>query len=462
MTSLRKQLLAWLLPLYLGAAIVAALATYSMFGWAVDFFMDNQLRVFADSHGAASGPIRPLPLLTRHNVQKGDLIVQIWDRDGRLATTSWPELALPRQTTNGFHDLVAGGLRWRAYTLQTPDRTVQTVQCVDFRDMIIREQVLQSSLPVALLIPLSAVILWFGVSMALRRLEGVARAAAAQDERNFRELQLEQVPCEIHSLVLSVNKLLLRLRDAFSSQRRFVQDAAHELRTPITAMSLQLENLKARVSDPTTAEQVSQLEAGLARTKRLVEQLLRLARQEAPRQSVPSTSVQLEELLKETVADFLPIADRRRIDLGFAASIAAAAHGNRDELRSLVHNLLDNALRYTPEGGVVDLTLHNDAGVVTVEIVDSGPGIPRDALPRVFDRFFRIEGSDAEGSGLGLAIAKNAAERNNVELKLVNRTDRSGLIARMRFRSAAIVQDRAATESAPVEWKQAATSEASA
>ncbi|MGH8177377.1 MAG: ATP-binding protein [Steroidobacter sp.] len=442
MTSLRKQLLAWLLPLYLAAAILAALAAWSMFGWAVDFFMDNQLRVFADSHAAASGPIGVLPRLSAHNVEKGDLIVQIWDRDGRLVTTSWPELAFPRQATDGFHDLFLGALRWRAYTLHTPERTVQIVQRLDFRQMIVREHVVGSSLPVLLLIPLSAAILWFGIRMALRRLEGVARAAAAQDEHNFRELPLEHVPCEIHSLVVAVNKLLARLSDAFCSQRRFVQDAAHELRTPITAMTLQLENLKARVTDPTTAEQVAQLEAGLARTKRLVEQLLRLARQEAPHPTAAAVAVQLDDLLREAVTDLLPIADRRRIDLGFAASVAASVRGNRDELRSLVHNLLDNALRYTPEGGIVDVALHSDDGRVTVEIIDNGPGIPLELLPRVFDRFFRIEGSGSEGSGLGLAIAKNAAERNDVQLDLRNRGDGSGLIARMRFVAVAAAASR--------------------
>jgi two-component system, OmpR family, sensor kinase len=259
--------------------------------------------------------------------------------------------------------------------------------------------------------------------------------------------------------VLSVNKLLSRLRDAFSSQRRFVQDAAHELRTPITAMTLQLENLKTRITDPAAMEQVAQLEAGLARTKRLVEQLLSLARQEAPRPAEPPTPVQLDELLKDTVTSLLPIADRRRIDLGFTASIAAFAPGQREELRSLFHNLIDNALRYTPEGGVVDVALHNDAGVVTVEIIDSGPGIPPELLPRVFDRFFRIEGSDVQGSGLGLAIAKNAAERNEVALELVNRIDGSGLIARMRFSRASIQPEEIASV-APVDWNRVAASEA--
>jgi signal transduction histidine kinase len=324
--------------------------------------------------------------------------------------------------------------------------------------MVIRGHVLGTSMPVLLLIPLSIAILWCGIRMSLRGVERVARAAEAQDERNLCDLPVEHAPGEIHPLVNSVNKLLGRLRDAFSSQRRFVQDAAHELRTPITAMTLQLENLKARVNDPAALEQVAQLEAGLARTKRLVEQLLRLARQEAVRPSEPPAPVDLGEVLKETVSSLLAIADCRRIDLGFAASIGATTPGRLEELRSLFHNLIDNALRYTPEGGVVDVALHNDAGVVTVEVIDSGPGIAPELLPRVFDRFFRIEGSDAQGSGLGLAIAKNAAERNDAALDLVNRADASGLIARVRFAKAQARGEAPAPTA--VEWSRVATSEA--
>jgi two-component system OmpR family sensor kinase len=129
----------------------------------------------------------------------------------------------------------------------------------------------------------------------------------------------------------------------------------------------------------------------------------------------------------------MPCADHRDIDLGLSVEIDATVRANPHELRSLLHNLLDNALRYTPEHGVVDVRIHADGGRVAVEIVDSGPGIAPDLLPRVFDRFFRIEGSDTEGSGLGLAIAKLAAERNRIDLHLDNRIERSGLVARVTF-----------------------------
>jgi len=314
--------------------------------------------------------------------------------------------------------------------------------------MVINKQALQAGLPIALLIPVAAWILWFGACRAMGRIETLARAAAAQDENTISELPMKGVPSEISPFVIAVNRLLTRLRDAFASQRRFVQDAAHELRTPITAMTLQLENLKACPMDAETAAQVSQFEAGLKRTKRLIEQLLRLARQEAPQKADAASSVDLAAFLRELISDLMPCADHRDIDVGLSVDIHATVRANPHELRSLLHNLLENALRYTPEHGVVDVRLFADGGKVVVEIVDSGPGIPPDLLPRVFDRFFRIEGSDTEGSGLGLAIAKHAAERNRIDLHLDNRIERSGLVARVTFADGAGVKTVAKLSSA--------------
>ena len=429
MKSLRTQLLVWQVPLFLGTALIAVVCTYYMYGSMVSWFMDSQMQVLAESHTAETiGPpaLRPL---TDHHVEKGGLIVQIWDGQDTLLTSSYPALAVPLQAADGFEEVKLGSQRWRIYSVHTPGRTVQAIQNAEFRVNIINKQALQAGLPIALLIPLSAWVLWFAACRAMRKLETVARAAAAQDENTIVELPTKDIPTEISPLVIAVNRLLTRLRDAFASQRRFVQDAAHELRTPITAMTLQLENLKACPMDAETTRQVAQFEAGLRRTKRLIEQLLRLARQEGPQKADAASNIDLAEFLRELISDLMPCADHRDIDLGMSFGIGATVRANPHELRSLLHNLLDNALRYTPDHSVVDVRLFADGGKVVVEIVDSGPGIPPDLLPRVFDRFFRIEGSDTEGSGLGLAIAKHAAERNRIGLQLDNRIERSGLVA---------------------------------
>lgn len=446
MKSLRRQLLCWLLPLYLLAAIGTVLSTYIMYGSTVREFMDSQLQALVDSH-APTGKVAALRPLAAHHVNKGYPVVQIWDNNGRLLTTSHAQLAMPMMSS-GLHDVTLGQQRWRVYAVRTPERTVQGVQSLDFRDYVIREQAVQAGLRVALLIPISVAILWLAIRAAVRRLETVARSVAVQDERTFGDLPSEQVPTEIRPLVLAVNSLLARLREAFAAQQRFVQDAAHELRTPMTALSLQFDNLKRRLADPAVAAEVAQLELGLVRTKRLVEQLLRLARQEARPRSDTSI-VRLDEFIRTVIVDIMPLADHRNVDLGLLADTPTSVRVNGDDLRSLLHNLLDNALRHTPSGGVVDVVLRKHAGTSVIEIVDSGPGIAPELLPRVFDRFFRIEGSDTDGSGLGLAIAQSAALRNGIELDLSNRTDRSGLIARVMVPAALVVETSAHISTPP-------------
>jgi two-component system OmpR family sensor kinase/two-component system sensor histidine kinase QseC len=405
----------------------------------IDQFMDDQMQALAQSYSGQDGAPLVQPLDPRNIDKWGAPIIQVWQADGHLSASSWPALALPLQTSTGFRELRLDGRRWRVYVMPSAQGTVQVVQSRDFRQSEKVQRALSAGLPLTLLIPLTAAVLWFAVRQSLRSLEAVARVAAKLDERNLVELPLQPVPVEIRPLVLSINKLLTRLREAFATQRRFVQDAAHELRTPITALSLQLENLRRHTSaDATATEQVVQLDAGLRRAQRLVEQLLRLARNEAPQRETRTEPVDLAALLKESLTELMPLADRRRIDLGLSVQDAPKVHADRNDLRSLFDNLLDNALRYTPAGGTVDVHLHRQADALLVEIVDSGPGIPVDLRQRVFDRFFRAPGNDAEGSGLGLAIARSAAERNALRIELDNRPDGPGLLARVIFGSGAL------------------------
>ena len=260
-----------------------------------------------------------------------------------------------------------------------------------------------------ILLPLSFLILWGVVAMVSRAVGDIARQASAQDEHSIAELSLDRVPREIAPLVVSFNSLLTRLRDAFATQRLFVQDAAHELRTPITAVSLQLENLRGDFAAGAPAQRFAQLEAGVQRAQRLVDQLLKLSRQEWTGSEAVPVPVNVHQVVRESINTLIALADQRNIDLGLEDAGAAAGDTllrcQGGDLRSVVDNLIENALRYSPEGGVVDVRVTSVQGRVAIEVADTGPGIPPELLSRVFDRFFRVTGSDARGSGLGLAIA---------------------------------------------------------
>lgn len=431
MISLRRQLLAWLVPAFAAVAFAAALVTYLSFGRTVNWFMDQQVRALVEAQ--AKGDVSLQVIDDYQFREKGAIAIQVWQGDV-LVTSAAPALRLGRQTSEGFHDVEADGAPWRVYSLSSGDRTLQGVQSLTFRQHVIRSQVLSSAVPILLLFPLTAILIWLVVRHVMRKLEILSRAAAQRDAHNLQPLPDDHTPTEIQPLVQAVNRLLVRLDSAFDTQRRFVQDAAHELRTPLAALSLQLENVQARIADAEVKQQVDVLDTGVARMKRLVEQLLRLARQDAPTGDRKQTRLDICAILRESVAELLSLAERRRIDIGLQARGTPLALGHADEIRSVLQNLIDNALRYSPEGSVVEIHVEESGAAIDVKVVDEGPGIPEDQLPRVFDRFVRIEGSGVEGSGLGLAIAQRAAERNDAALSLENRRDRPGLIASVRLR----------------------------
>jgi signal transduction histidine kinase len=229
-----------------------------------------------------------------------------------------------------------------------------------------------------------------------------------------------------------MNGLILRVRETIDSQRHFMLDAAHELRTPLAALQLQIENLSQSKSQDDLDARIDELKSGIQRASHLVGQLLHMARYGAEKKTIRD-GFDLGKLVKSCIADFIPVAEKRKIDLGMIHDEAASIWANADDLRVLFNNLLDNAIRYTPEGGRIDVSVVVEGQKARVEIMDNGPGIPDPLLSRVFDRFFRVGGHETEGSGIGLAIVHAIATHESAEIRLSNRQDRSGLIAAVSF-----------------------------
>jgi two-component system, OmpR family, sensor kinase len=275
--SLRGKLLLWLVSLHLIAAGAAAWASYVSYGRMVHTFMDDQMQVLANSYAANESTPDLQPLSEQGIFKWGAFIVQIWSADGRLLASSWPKLVVPLQAEPGLRDVRTGASHddvWRVYTAAPGTRAgqsrVQIVQSGSFLHHEVKHRALFAALPIVLLLPVSLAVLWLVVWLSSYSLHAVARDVAAQDERSLSELSLARVPDEIAPLVAAFNSLLARLRDAFATQRRFVQDAAHELRTPVAAIGLQLENLRAHVPAGDAAERFAQLEAGVTRAQHLI------------------------------------------------------------------------------------------------------------------------------------------------------------------------------------------------
>jgi len=436
MCSLRRALLLWLVPLFLIVGVASAAFSYYTHGRMVNEFMDAQMEQLGQSLSSHDGMLMPPPMSEEKIDKWGSYIVQMWDKDGRFIGSSWPALKVGLQPENGFHAVTVDGREWRTYTADanSSGKRIQVLQSGEFRSHLAAEQAIASIVPVLILLPLAIFVLWSVARAVSVAVQDIGKKAESQDFTNITELPLDRVPLEIRPLVTSFNGLLTRLRDSFDAKRRFVQDAAHELRTPLTALSLQLENLRADLPSESCQQSFAQLEAGVQRASRLVDQLMKMTRQQGTNTGEPRVAVDLHAQVRESIGALIAVADQRHIDLGVAegeADVPAMLTCAPGDLRSVIDNLIENALRYTDEGGVVDVRVGSDKGKPFIEVVDTGPGIPAEMIDRVFDRFFRVPGSTARGSGLGLAIAKAAAERCGMKISLRNRTDRSGLVARV-------------------------------
>jgi two-component system OmpR family sensor kinase len=433
MNSLRNRLTLSFTLLLVAVGFVSGVAAYLLARQDPDSFLDDQLRQIAhyagDQAGIADQTLNPA-------VDPSDVVVvQVWDAAGHVLRSTPTGIDLPRQETTGFHDVARPEDRWRTYTLVQRGRTVQASQRAAVREELALNAALPAMLPSLVLIPLSWLLVRWLVARSLRPLDEVVRQLQERGPKSTQPLFSERVPDEVAPLVLAVNSALLRLGEALGSQREFVSDAAHQLRTPITALSLQVQNLK-RYSQMIDPALLTDIQLALKRMSVLSVQLLALARAETSAVGERAASIPLATIVEEVAAAMRPLAESRHVTVEVASVPRLHVLVDRDDAATALTNLLDNAVRYTGRGRQVHVTAHREGPVAVVEITDNGPGLPADMLQKVFDRFVR-HAEDEEGTGLGLAIAKAVADRAGARISLRNRAAESGLIARIEFKSLA-------------------------
>lgn len=230
------------------------------------------------------------------------------------------------------------------------------------------------------------------------------------------------------------NRLLERVSQSMALQRRFLADAAHELRSPLTALSLQSERLGAAEMSVPARQRLAALQGGLMRSRQLLDQLLALARAREADMG-QAGQVSLRRICHQVIEDLMPLAEAKGIDIGIDGEADASVMAHEVDLQSLVRNLVDNAIRYTPQAGKVDLIIQTERGQATLQVSDSGPGIAQAERQRVFDPFYRILGNDEVGSGLGLSIVKTLADRMGatVQLQHTDEQRQTGLRVNVKF-----------------------------
>jgi signal transduction histidine kinase len=347
-----------------------------------------------------------------------DFVVQIWDVFGARTYLSRPGLPMINQTVLGYADLSLRGEAWRAYGLQTPDGVIQIAQPVRVRENLARAAAERVVIPLILLLPVMIGAVAWIVSRGLLPLRFVAREVQRRDVRSLTPLKTAHLPLEIAPLVSELNRLLERLQHAFSVQRAFVSDAAHELRSPLTALRLQLQLLDRAPDEAARTEARGRLGEAVERAIHLVEQLLALARSEPQQAALDFAAVDLSATAAEGIRDSHELALSRHIDLGLDAPPNLTVRGDREALRVLARNLIDNAVRYTPPHGSVRVRVGSTAHEVVLEVLDTGPGIAPADRERVFDRFYRRAAAQESGTGLGLAIVRAIADHHGARIVL--------------------------------------------
>ncbi len=338
----------------------------------------------------------------------GELRFQIFDTSERLlhASPDTPQVAMTALAANDIVDASFQGNRWRVISRLFPERGIYVLvaEPITARFDVAEQAVGASLLPMLLSIPILALMAWVIISLGLRHLRGLATAVAQRDETNFTPIALSGLPSELLPVVSSMNSMLTRIEQSLEREKRFASDAAHELRTPISAIKVNAYNLQ---QDCGSHPQITALGSNLRRMSHLIDQLLLLYRTSSDNLRLQFEPVDLTRVCQQTVQERYPDIQEREQDIELEGDNVVIL-GNRFALAALIGNLLDNASKYTPKHGHVRLQLSVCGDYAELSVEDSGCGIEPSLRERVMDRFYRINsGSGVQGCGLGLSIVQH-------------------------------------------------------
>jgi signal transduction histidine kinase len=446
--SIERDLLGWTLGALSLGAVLIVLVTYAVTLDEMDEVFDADLRNVAQALGAhqrASGPGEQAaaPRQARQPpADPAEILTVTWTPEGQRIFSSDPTVALPFRTLERLERLRVGNDIWVVYTDVSANGVAQAAQRLGARHLAAAESAAQILLPMLVLVLGVAALLVVALRRGLRPLDLAAQDVASRTAASLAPIAIDKVPAEIRPLVGSINGLMARLATVISQQQSFLADAAHALRTPVTALRLQLQLLQRAPDAQARADAIAELGAGIERSQHLIEQLMDVARfgpEGARSRLVP---VDLGALVRQVVGALSAKAAQRQLDLGAAADAGVVVDGDADALAVLLNNLVENALRYTPAGGVVDVVATRLQGRPVLQVIDDGPGIPEAERVHVFGRFQRGTAAQAlarepGGCGLGLAIVQGIAERHGAQVSLHDAPSGRGLAVQVLFSASA-------------------------
>jgi two-component system sensor histidine kinase QseC len=370
------------------------------------------------------------------------LAFQVWNRNKELLLRSAtaPTSALSKDALDpvnrGFSDEIVGVYDWRVFSLwdESNQHLIQVGERYDVRNELITKISRQLITPSLVSLPFLGLMIWIGIGRGLRPVQKVAQEVTRRDPQFLESMEVGPVPSEIKPLVISLNSLFDRLQVALELERQFTDDAAHELRTPLAALKTQAQVSLRATNEEERQQALRQVINSVDRATHLIEQMLTLARLDPAATTLVREKVNLHELTAEVVAQLVPIALKKNIEIEITGEEDAVVLVEPVSVSILIRNLVDNAIRYTPVEGIVELSItQQSAHQVILAVKDSGPGIAPELQGRVFDRFFRVTGNSSPGCGLGLSIVQRVADLNNLMVDLQNKENAPGLIASVYF-----------------------------
>lgn len=364
------------------------------------------------------------------------LDVQIWDAQGKLLYRSSELINVALNMPPGLSAARSGSqsdaVKLKVFTLSNGQRTVQVMHAQELRNELYLDAELAVLIPAMLVMLVGALL----VSMTIRKeLEPIRELDAELNRRDADSLQplaLQHAPSELASVVSTLNRLLLQLETSLQAHKRFIANAAHELRTPITALSLEVDNLLRDQDQSQMLATAARLKLGTQRAQHLLQQMLTLARLEARTPQKPRVTVDLQILAQQSMVDLSALASHRGIEFDLEAPGPAVVQGDPDDLRLLLDNLLGNALKFSPPDSSVKLSLSQEGHNVTLTLRDYGPGIAPELRERILLPFVRVDAS-IEGAGLGLSIVQEVVLNQGATLSLESPAEGPGLLVRIDF-----------------------------
>ncbi|MDA3500150.1 MULTISPECIES: sensor histidine kinase [Acinetobacter] len=430
--SLKKRLI-WgtsVFSLLLGCLLI--FTAYKIALHEVDEILDTQMQYMAER-----STTQPLTTITskielHRTYHEEDLLVDIWAYKDQSHLWHQTHLLIPPVKQAGFYTQETPQGKWRVYVIPLKDYQIQVSQQEQVRKNFAWELAGSMFVPYVLLLPFAIIILAFIISLSLRPLEDFKAELRSRDSDGLAPIDSQDYPQELIPTIEEMNHLFGRIQQAQAEQKQFIADAAHELRTPVTALNLQTKILMSQFPEH---EALINLSKGLARIQHLVTQLLALAKQDVGLNLIePNTEFRLNDVALNCVEQLVNLAMQKEIDLGFERNDVIEMNSLESTIHSIIFNLIDNAIKYTPNQGIINISVYSDQdNFACVQIEDSGVGIDPENYDKVLKRFYRVHHHLEVGSGLGLSIVDKAIQRLGGTLQLSRSIDLGGLSVLVRL-----------------------------